>query len=328
MVASSSTGRRSLLQTAGASALSGAGLRLARAATGIPAEIRIIVPYSAGGGTDLLARLLADRLGERNLLKAGLDYKPGAGSMIGVAHVARSTPDGSTLGIVNGSFLTNALLHRQVPYRIGDLRPVTQLVDYPLAVAVSAKAPWETVDELIDEFRRNERDIDFAMPGMGGPAQLAGEMISRAAGIRMIPVGYKGSPPAHTDLIGGRVPVLIDVLMALLPQVRANRMKILALLTKERIRGMERYPAIAETLPGVEAQTFMGLIAPAATPDAVVGPVAARIAQALTSREDEKYLEDMGMFPAVHGPAAFARLLEKETAKWSTFIREQNIPLL
>lgn len=317
--------RRDLLRAVRGSALLGLGVRSTTSGARIPDEMKIVVPYSAGGSTDTLMRLVAQRLGERWGRTVHVHYKPGAGSMIGVAYVAQAAPDGSTICVINSSFLINPLLRKSVPYRTKDLRPVAQLADVPLALAANPATPYDTLAQLIAYARRSGEAIDFAIPSMGGAVHLAGEMLGRAAGFRMTPIAYKGSPPAHADVIGGRVPLLIDPLLSALPQVQAKRMKMIAVLTIDRIKGAEQYPAASETIPGFNVTTFTGLIAPAATPDTTVDEIAAGVAQVLAEPEDRLRIESLGMFPKTRGPEAFGKFLEAEEAKWAAIIREHKI---
>lgn len=317
--------RREILRAACVSTLLGIGGRSTAADARIPGGMKIVVPYSPGGSTDTLTRIVAQGLGERWGQAVSVDYKPGAGSMIGVAYVAQAPADGSTIGVVNSSFVINPLLRKSVPYRMRDLRPVTQLTEVPLVLAANPATPYETLPQLIEHARRSGQPIDFAMPGMGGAAHLAGELLGRVAGFRVTPLAYKGSPAAHADVIGGRVPLLIEPLMSVLPQVQAKRMKIIAVLSHERVKGAEQYPAVSETLPEFGVVSFFGLVAPAATPDSTIDEIAAGVAAVFEKPEDRQRIESLGMFPRALGPEAFRRLLEKEEAKWGAIIREQNI---
>lgn len=319
--------RREILRAACVSTLLGIGGRSTAADARIPGGMKIVVPYSPGGSTDTLTRIVAQGLGERWGQAVSVDYKPGAGSMIGVAYVAQAQApaDGSTIGVVNSSFVINPLLRKSVPYRMRDLRPVTQLTEVPLVLAANPATPYETLPQLIEHARRSGQPIDFAMPGMGGAAHLAGELLGRVAGFRVTPLAYKGSPAAHADVIGGRVPLLIEPLMSVLPQVQAKRMKIIAVLSHERVKGAEQYPAVSETLPEFGVVSFFGLVAPAATPDSTIDEIAAGVAAVFEKPEDRQRIESLGMFPRALGPEAFRRLLEKEEAKWGAIIREQNI---
>jgi len=289
--------------------------------------MKIVVPYPPGGPTDTLVRIIAQRLTERWGQPVLVDYKLGAGTMIGVAHVAQAPSDGLTLGIVNSAFVINPMLRKSVPYRVGDLAPVTQLVEVPLVLAANAAAPYDTLPELVAHARKNPGAMNFATPGAGGTSHLAGELLNRVAGIRMTRIAYKGSAPAHTDVIGGQVPLMIDPLLSVLPHVHAKRMKIIAVLSPQRVKGAEKYPTVAETYPGFDVSTFLGLIAPAATPKAAIDGTYRAVAEVLAGSEDQARVETLGMFAKVQGPEAFGKLLEAETGKWESIIREQNISI-
>lgn len=317
--------RREILRAACVSTLLGLGGRSTAVGARITGGMKIIIPYSPGGSTDMLTRIVAQGLGERWGQAVSVDYKPGAGSMIGVAYVAQAPADGSTIGVVNSSFVINPLLRKSVPYRMRDLRPVTQLTEVPIVLAANPATPYDTLPQLIEHARRSGQPIAFAMPGMGGAAHLAGELLGRVAGFRMMPLAYKGSPSAHADVIGGHVPLLIEPLMSVLPQVQAKRMKIIAVLSYGRVKGAEQYPAASEALPEFGIVSFFGLVAPAATPEAAIDEIAAGVAAVFGKPEDRERIEGLGMFPRALGPEAFRQLLEKEEAKWGTIIREQNI---
>lgn len=289
--------------------------------------MKIVVPYPPGGPTDTLVRIVAQRLTERSGQPVLVDYKAGAGTMIGVAHVAQSPGDGLTVGIVNSAFVINPMLRKSVPYQVKDLAPVTQLVEVPLVLAANAAAPYDTLPELVAHARKNPGTLNFATPGAGGTSHLAGELLNRVAGIRMTHIAYKGSAPAHTDVIGGQVPLLIDPLLSVLPHADAKRMKIIAVLSPERVKGAEQYPTVAETYPGFDVSTFLGLIAPAAAPKAAIDGTYRAVAEVLANPEDRARVEALGMFAKVQGPEAFGRLLEAETGKWESIIREQNISI-
>ncbi len=318
--------RRRILQAGAAlPALLAAG-RL-RAAGFPQSTVRMVVPYPPGGPTDTLARLVTQRLGERWGQPVLVDYKPGAGTMIGVAHVAQAPADGLTIGVINSAFVINPMLRRSVPYRVADLAPVTQLVEVPLVLAANAAAPYDTLPQLVTYAKAHPAAMNFATPGAGGTSHLAGELLNRVAGIRLTHIAYKGSAPAHTDVIGGQVPLLIDPLLSVLPHARAGRLKIIAVLSAERVKGAEQFPIVAETYPGFEVSTFLGLIAPAATPRPAIDTIHAAIEEVLSNPEDRARIEALGMFAKVQGPEPFRKLLASETAKWESIIREQGIQI-
>lgn len=294
-------------------------------AAGAPA--RMVVPYPAGGPTDTLARLIAQRLGDRWKQPVLVDYQPGAGTMIGVASVARAAPDGLTFGIVNSAFVINAIVRKPAYDTFKDLTGVTQLVDVPLVLAANASVPYGNIAELVTYAKKNPGKLSFGTPGAGGTSHLAGELLNRVAGIDLLHVAYKGSAPAHTDVIGGQIPLLIDPLLSVLPHVRSGRMKVIAVLSPARVKGAEQLPVVAETYPGFDVSTFLGVIAPAATPRPVLARIAADLGAVLSDAKEAARIEELGMFPRPTDPDAFNRLLRAEHAKWDKVIREGNLKL-
>ena len=320
--------RRQVLQAAlSASSLLAAGPLLAQGIGAAGAPARFVVPYPAGGPTDVLARIVAQRLEERWKQPVLVDYQPGAGTIIGVSAVARAAPDGLTFGVVNSAFAINPII-KKTPYdTFKDLTGITQLVDVPLALVANAAVPYNTVAELVAYARRNPGKLSFASPGAGGTSHLAGELLNRVAGIDLLHVAYRGSAPAQTDVVGGQVPLMIDPLLSVLPFVKAGKLKIIAVLSAKRVPGAEQYPVIAETYPGFEVSTFLGLIAPAATPRATVEKIAADVAAVMADPRDAQRIAGLGMYPNTGGPDAFNKLLHNEVAKWGKVIREAKLKL-
>ena len=320
--------RRQVLQAAlSASSLLAAGPLLAQGIGSAGAPARFVVPYPAGGPTDVLARIVAQRLEERWKQPVLVDYQPGAGTIIGVSAVARAAPDGLTFGVVNSAFPINSII-KKTPYdTFKDLTGITQLVDVPLALVANASVPYNTVAELVEYARRNPGKLSFASPGAGGTSHLAGELLNRVAGIDLLHVAYRGSAPAQTDVIGGQVPLMIDPLLSVLPFVKAGKLKIIAVLSPKRVAGAEQYPVAAETYPGFEVSTFLGLIAPAATPRATVDKIAADVAAVMADPRDAQRIAALGMYPNTSGPEAFNKLLHHEVAKWGKVIREAKLKL-
>jgi tripartite-type tricarboxylate transporter receptor subunit TctC len=319
--------RRQALRTAlAATPLFGAGALLAQGIGTAGAPVRLVVPYPAGGPTDVLARVVAQRLNERWTQPVVVDHQPGAGTMIGVSSVARSAPDGLTFGIVNSAFPINSV-SKKTPYDFKDLTGITQMVDVPLALAANASVPYNTIPELVQYAKRNPGKLSFGTPGAGGTSHLAGELLNRIAGIDLLHVPYKGSAPAQTDLIGGQIPLMIDPLLSVLPQVKTGRLKIIAVLSPQRVPGAEQYPVVAEAYPGFDVSTFLGLIAPAATPRATVEKIATDVAAVLRDPRDAQRIAELGMFPNANGPDAFNGLLRNEVEKWGKVIRDANLKL-
>jgi tripartite-type tricarboxylate transporter receptor subunit TctC len=287
--------------------------------------VTMIVPFPPGGPTDILARIVSQQLAETWKAPVVVDYKPGASTMLGVAATARATPDGQTLGIINSAYVINPSLQKKMMYRNEDLVAITQLIRVPLAIAATPNAPFNTLSEMIAYAKRNPGAVTFASPGTGGTSHLAGELLARRAGVELAHVPYKGSSPAHTDVIGGRVMLMIDPLFSLMPNVKAGRMKLLATTGATRSAPYKEYEAVAEQFPGFEVQAFIGMIAPAGTPADIVAKVQRDAAAVMAQPAVKQKVEDLGMEIVASDPAAFQQRVSDETAQWSKIIRDARI---
>ena len=243
--------------------------------------VKIIVPFPPGGPTDTVGRLLAQKLQEIWGQPVLLDYKPGAGTAIGVDFVAKSAPDGHTIGMVNSSFAVNQTLRKKLPYDTQkDLAGVTQLFNMQLAMVARSDAPYNNLRELMDYARKNPGRLNYGTPGPGSTTHLGTELLTREAGFEMQHIGMKGSAPAHTELLGGRLDLVVDPFLSILPHVQAGKMKVIATLGDKRVAGYD-YPTVAEILPGFSVGALLGFIAPAGTPKAVLQKIQADTARAL-----------------------------------------------
>jgi tripartite-type tricarboxylate transporter receptor subunit TctC len=290
--------------------------------------VRFVVPFPPGGPTDTLGRIVTVRLQEAWGRPVLIEYKPGGNTSVGIDAVAKSAPDGHTVGLVNSAFPILPLLRKNMPYdTLKDLAGVSQLVDIEIALVASSAAPFATLGELVAHAKRNPGKLSFATPGAGGTAHLVGELLKRAAGIDIVHVPYKGSAPAQTDVIGGRVELMVDPFFSALPFVRAGKMKMIASAGERRIAGFEQYPTIAETYPGFEAKALLGLVVPAATPRAVIERLQADVAKVVNAPAERRRIEELGMQVVASRPAQFDAFIRAEQAKWGRVIQEAKIEL-
>jgi tripartite-type tricarboxylate transporter receptor subunit TctC len=315
---------------AGIAACSLAAFATAPAAQTAPefprAPVRLVVPFPPGGPTDLLARILVGKLNEIWSQPVVVEYKPGAGTVIGVDFVAKSAPDGHTIALVNSAYTINPLLLKKMPYdTLRDLTGVTQVTNMTMAFVAAPSVPFDTVPQLVDWARKNPGKLSFATPGAGGTAHLLGELLNRAAGIDLLHVPYKGSSPAHSDVIGGRVELMFDPLFSVLQHVRAGKMKVVALASERRVPNFEQYPVIAEQYPSVTGSALLGLVVPAATPKAVIDRIQADVARSLDTPAERKRIAELGMDVVASTPAQFDAFIRAEMAKWGKVVREANI---
>jgi tripartite-type tricarboxylate transporter receptor subunit TctC len=312
----------------GASLLALAAFAFAQAPVAYPTKsIRLVVPFPAGGATDILAREVAKHLTETWGQSVVVDNRPGAAGNIGSELVAKSAPDGYTLemGTV-GTHAINASLYSKMPYdHVKDFVPVILVAGVPNVLVVNPSVPVNSVQELIAYGKANPGKLNFASSGSGTSIHLSGELFKVMTGVQMTHVPYKGSAPALQDLIGGQVQLMFDNLPPSLPQIKAGKLRALAVTSAARAPALPDVPTVAETgLPGFEASSWFGVLAPAGTPPAIVTKLNAEIAKWLTSAEAKEKLVSVGANIAGGTPDDFARHIAAETAKWAKVVKESG----
>ena len=316
--------RRSLM----AAGLIAAGLvpAIGAAADAFPSgPVKIIVPFPPGGPTDTVGRLIAQKLQDIWQQPVVIDYKPGAGTAIGADFVAKSAPDGQTIGIVNSSFAVNASLRKNLPYdTLKDLSGITQIANLELAIVARTDAPFNTLPELIAYAKAHPGQLSYGTPGAGGTTHLGAELLQREAGFTMLHVPFKGSAPAHTELIGGRIDLVVDPFLSVVPFVKAGRMKMIATIGDQRVPGFD-YPTVAETIPGFKVGALLGFVAPHGTPDAVLQKIQQDTAAVLRGPDLRKRIEDQGMTVVTSTPAQFNALISADMKRWAKIIAEAGI---
>jgi tripartite-type tricarboxylate transporter receptor subunit TctC len=309
------------------------GFIFAALATGALAQafpnkpIRIVVPFPAGGTTDVLARAAAQKLTDTLGQPALVDNRPGAGGNIGAELVAKSPPDGYTLlmGTV-GTHAINPALYPKLPYdHVRDFAPVILVAGVPNVLVVNPSLPVNSVQELVAYAKANPGKLNFASSGSGTSIHLSGELFKTAAGLSMTHVPYKGSSPALMDLIGGQVQLMFDNLPSALPQIKAGKLKALGVTSRERAPALPDVPTIAESgFPGFEASSWFGLLAPAGTPQPVIAKLNVEVAKWLASPEAKEKLLAQGANAAGGTPEDFAKHIAAETAKWQKVVKESG----
>lgn len=287
--------------------------------------VKIIIPFPPGGPTDTVGRLLAQKLQETWGQPVLIDYKPGAGTAIGADFVAKSSPDGHVIGFVNSSFAVNPTLRKKLPYDTQkDLVGVTQLFNMQLALVARPDAPFSNLKELVEYARRNPGKLNYGTPGAGSTTHLGAELLKREAGFEMQHIGMKGSAPAHTELLGGRLDIVVDPFLSILPHVQAGKMKIIATMGDKRVAGYD-YPTVADTLPGFNVGAMLGFIAPTGTPKAVIQKIQADTARALASPDIQKRAQDFGMQVVGSKPEQFDAFIGSEIKRWRQIVTEAKI---
>jgi len=288
--------------------------------------VKFIVPITPGGSNDVLARTIAQKLSDQWKQAVVVENRPGGGMNLGSDMVAKSAPDGYTwlLG-ANNIFVTNPHVGK-MPFDVfKDLAPVTTVAIVPFVLAVNANFPAKNVAELVEYAKKNPNALNYGSSGNGSPQQLAAEMLSHVAGIKMQHVPYKGAVPAITDLLGGRIQVFIGAVNSLLPHVKDGKLRLLAGAGGKRFAAFPELPAIAETVPGVALDVWLGVFMPTGVPKEILTKVNADIAQVLQSPEVRTSLAAQGIEPITSTPEALAQTIRDDHARWGKVIREANI---
>jgi len=289
--------------------------------------IRFVVAFPPGGGTDIIARSIAQKLAERLAQQVLVDNRPGAGGNIGTDIVAKSAPDGYTLLMGSaGPLAINASLFATMPFDpVRDLAPVTLAASTPNVLVVHPSLKVTTVKDLIALARAKPGAINFASSGHGTPAHLAGELFGSMAGVKLVHVPYKGAAPALADLLGGQVQIMFSTMPPALPHVRDGKLRALAVTSAKRSPAMPELPTVDEAaLPGFEANTWHGVVLPAGAQAAIVARLNREIVAILHMPDVVERLSNQGAEPVGSTPEEFAAYIKSETVKWAKVVRDSG----
>ena len=290
--------------------------------------IRLIVPFPPGGGNDTMARTVGRKLTEASGQQVVIDNRGGAGGNIGAETAARAFPDGYTLFLGGtGSHGTNPGLHAKLPYHpVKDFAPISLIGSAPLLAVVPPSFSAKSINDLIQMARARPGQLNFASSGTGTIAHLAAEMLNASARIKIQHVPYKGTGPALTELLSGQVQIMFNSAVSMLPQVRAGRLRAIAMTGARRSPAMPDLPTVAESgVPGYEATSWYGVLAPAVTPRAIIDKIYRGIAKIVQMPDVRERLVADGADPAGTSPEEFAAHIKRELARWAKVIQEANI---
>ena len=322
------TSRRTaiLLIATGISAIASAG---AASALDYPTRpVRFIVGYPAGGATDILARLIGQRLSERLGQNFVIENKPGAGNNIGTESVTNAEPDGYTVFLVNPANFINATLYTNLRFNfIRDIAPVASFTGVPNVMTVALGVPAKTVAEFIAWVKANPGKVNMASSGNGTSVHLSGEMFMAMTGAKMEHIPYKGAAPAITDLLGDRVQVIFDNMPSIVQHIHSGKLRALAVTTATRSPELPDVPSLSETVPGYEASALFGMGAPKKTPPEIIEKLNKEINAVLAEPEMKKRLTELGGEPLISTPEAFGAMIAAETEKWGKVVTSAGLKI-
>ena len=285
---------------------------------------RLIVGSAPGGGIDILARLMGQRLSERLGQPFIVENRPGAGGNIGAEAVVKALPDGYTLLLVNAANAVNATLYDNLNF-IRDISPIAGIMRQPVVMLVNLSVPAKSVPEFIAYAKANPRKVNMASAGKGSGSHLNGELFKMLAGVDMVHVPYRGVTPALADLLGGQVQVLFTSTASSIEYIRSNKLRPLAVTTAMRSEALPDLPTVGDFVPGYEASQWYGLGAPRGTPAEVIDKLNKEINAALADPKMKTRFADLGGIAIGGSPADFGKLIADETEKWGKVIRAAKI---
>ena len=289
--------------------------------------VRMIVPFAAGGPTDVFARMVAQKLSQRFGQQFYIDNQPGAGGNLGMGHAARSAPDGHTIVFVSTSFIVNPSLYPRIPYDpFNDFAPVTLAAVAPNVLVVNPSIPARSVKELIAFLKSNPGKFSFASAGLGTTPHLSGEMFKLTQGLDLVHVPFNGSAPAIGSAVAGHTPIAFTVLTPAVPQVKDGKLRALAVTTPNRSSALPDVPTLAEAgLPDQEADTMQGILVPAGTPSTIVDLLQREIVKAMETPEVAQRMTTLGFEAIGNTPREFTERIKTEIPKWEKVIRAANL---
>jgi len=290
------------------------------------APVRIVVGFAAGGGADIIARLIGQWLSERLGRQFIVENRPGAGSNIAAETVVRSPADGYTLLLVSSPHAFNATLYDKLNYNfIRDIAPVACITRVPDIMLVNPSVPAKTVPEFIAYAKANPGKLTMASGGIGSVSHVSGELFRMMTGVNLVHVPYRGNGPALADLLAAQVQVMFATMPSSIAYIRAGELRPLAVTTTTRPDELPEVPTVNDFVPGYEASTWYGVGVPTGTPAAVIGKLNKEINAALADPKMKGRLADLGGTPLLGSPADFGKLISEETEKWGKVIRSANI---
>jgi tripartite-type tricarboxylate transporter receptor subunit TctC len=286
--------------------------------------VRIVVPYPAGGGTDMLGRAVAEKLTQRFGTQVIVDNRPGAGTNIGIDLVAKSTPDGYTLLLASVPLAINQSLYPNVPWKPEELEPLTLVASSPLVLVAHPGVKANNIRELIDLAKSSPGKLNFSSIGSGTSSHLAGELFKVMTGTDLVHIPYKGSTPALTAVLGAQVQLMYSTMIAGMPHIQSGRLKALGVSSTKRAEVLPKVAAIAETVPGFETTVWYGFLLPAKTPRPIAARLHTDIVASLKAPDVVQRFKGEGADIVASTPEEFARYLASERVKWAKVVKQSG----
>ena len=286
--------------------------------------VRIVVGYPPGGVNDILARAIAQPLGDMLGQTMVVDNRPGANSVIGADLTAKAPPDGYTVLVTGSPFAINAALYPKLPYdTLKDFTPVVQLATGTFLLAVHPALPVKSARELVALAKSRPGQLNFCSSGQGSPPHLMGELLKQTAAINMVHVPYKGAAPCVADLLAGQIQLTFEAMAPLLPQIKAGKLRALAVMSEKRSPVLPDLPTIAEAtgLRGLSAGTWYGIVAPAGVPKDIVIRLNGAVARIMAQPDVKERLSGQGLEPVTGSPEQLGRLVQDEVVKWAAVVK-------
>jgi len=292
-------------------------------AQGYPTKpVKVVVPYPPGGPTDIVARVVSQKLSEQTGQQFLVENRPGAGGNIGAEAVAKAPADGYTLLVATTAHAINPSLFKSLNYQLlKDFAPISQLTSGPLVIVVNPALPAKNVAELIALAKAKPGTLSFASSGNGQSTHLSAELFSSMAGVKMNHVPYKGSAPALTDVMGGQAALMFDTMLSAMPHVKSGKLRALAVTSAKRSPAAPELPTVAETLPGYEAIAWNNLLAPAGTPKEVIAKLSAELKKVLDQPDVKERFAAQGFAAAWTTPEASTAFMQSEVDKWAKVVK-------
>jgi tripartite-type tricarboxylate transporter receptor subunit TctC len=310
-------------------AMVAAGGAYAQSAGTYPSRsVRVVVGFTAGGPSDVIARIVAQKVSEAWGQQVYVENLPGAGGNTASAQVAKAAPDGYTVMVISTGFIVNASLYAKIPYDpVKDFVPVTLVAASPNVLVVNPSVPAKSVKELIDLIKANPGKYSFAGPGIGSTPHLSGELFKLKFNLDLVHVPFGGAGPAIQSTVAGHTPIAFTALPPALPQIQSSALRGLAILADKRVAALPDLPTMAEAgVPDQEADTLTGIVMPAGTPKAIVDKWQQEVAKMAKAPDVAEKLAALGFIPVANTPDEFAKRIDVELKKWAKVIQDAKIP--